>query len=216
MSRELPVSILTQVDHLIYATADLAAGVTRIERLLGVRATPGGQHPGQGTRNALIALGPGCYLEIIGPDPEQPAPPVPRWFGIDNLRASRLVTWAAHGTNLERLAAEAKTKGVDLGSVSEGGRRRADGVALRWTVTSPRAMLGDGLVPFFIDWGSSPHPSTTAAMGATLVGLRAEHPDASRIQQMTHAIGMELPVTRGSSPALIATIEGPNGGVTLL
>ena len=215
MSRAL-VSVLPQVDHLIYATADLAAGVDRVERLLGVRATPGGQHPGQGTRNALIALGQACYLEIIGPDPDQPVPPVSRWFGIDNLRASRIVTWAAHGTNLERLVADAKALGVDPGGVSEGGRRRADGVALRWTVTSPRAMLGDGLVPFFIDWGSSPHPSTTAATGATLVDLRAEHPDAARVQEMMHAIGVELPVTRGSSPALIATIEGPKGRVTLL
>jgi hypothetical protein len=209
------VSVLPQVDHLIFATPDVSAGVDSVERVIGVRATPGGQHPGQGTRNALIALGPACYLEIIGPDSAQPAPPAPRWFGIDDLRAPRLVTWAAHGTSLERFAADAKARGVDPGAVSEGGRRRADGVALRWTVTNPRAMLGDGLVPFFIDWASSPHPSTTAAAGATLVDLRAEHPAADRVQAMLSAFGVSLDVTRGRTPVLIATIDGPKGRVEL-
>ena len=54
--------VLSRVDHLVYATPDLALGAETAEKLFGVRATPGGQHPGEGTRNALIVLGPATYF----------------------------------------------------------------------------------------------------------------------------------------------------------
>jgi probable HAF family extracellular repeat protein len=80
------------VDHLVYATPDLDRGVDEIEKLLGVRATFGGKHPGRGTKNALIALGPNSFLEIVAPDPDQPAPKDPRPF-FKGLTESRLVRW---------------------------------------------------------------------------------------------------------------------------
>ncbi|MGH2395756.1 MAG: VOC family protein, partial [bacterium] len=124
--------MLHRVDHLVYATPDLSAGIAEIETLVGIRATFGGQHPGRGTRNALIALGPATYLEIIAPDSEQPPPETPRSFGIDLLKASRLVTWAANGKDLDLLRRDAASKGVELGEVSSGSRQRPDGVVLSW------------------------------------------------------------------------------------
>jgi hypothetical protein len=179
-----PGGVLSQVDHLVYTTPDLQLGIDTAEKLFGVRATPGGQHPGQGTRNALIALGPATYLEIIGPDPEQPTPAGGRRFGIDDLKAPHLLTWVAKGKSLEAFAADARAHGVDLGAAIPGSRKRPDGVVLSWTYTDPRVVLADRLVPYFIDWGSSPHPSATAARGVTLVSFRAEHPDAERVQAM--------------------------------
>jgi Glyoxalase-like domain len=207
--------LLAKVDHLVYATLDLNRGVEEIEKLLGVRATPGGRHPGRGTRNALITLGPAAYLEIIAPDPEQPPPKTPRPFGIDGLKESRLVAWAAKGVDIERLRDEAARKGVRLGEVISGSRRRTDGVLLSWRYTDPRTVLADGLVPFFIDWGESPHPAKTAAQGATLIALRAEHPDAQGVQRLLRELGLDLPVQAGATPALIAIIDGPRGRVTL-
>jgi hypothetical protein len=201
------------VDHLVYATPDLARGVDELAQLLGVRATPGGQHPGLGTRNALIALGPDSYIEIVAPDPEQPAPSTPRWFGIDDLTHSKLVTWAAKGTDLEELHATAVRNGIPLGAAARGGRRRPDGIELSWQVTNPRASVADGIVPFFIDWGQSPHPAQSAAKGATLLSLSAEHPDAVDVQRMLQQLRLPLTVEPATRAALVATIDCPRGRV---
>jgi hypothetical protein len=207
--------VLSQVDHLVYATPDLALGVETAEQLFGVRASPGGSHPGEGTRNALLALGPASYFEIIGPDPAQPKPARGRRFGIDEIKAPRLTTWVAKGTDLETFAAGAVAHGVNLGAVIPGSRKRPDGVVLSWRYTDPRVVLADRLVPYFIDWGASPHPSASAARGVTLLSLRAEHPDADRVQPMLRQLGLGLSVVKGVRPALIATFDSPKGRVEL-
>jgi len=207
--------LLATVDHLVYATPELQVGVECVERVLGLRATPGGQHPGRGTRNALLSLGPGTYLEIIGPDPDQPTPAQPRPFGIDDLREPRLVTWAAKGKALEQLAGEAGRRGVKLGEVISGNRQRGDGVVLSWRYTDPRTVVADGIVPFFIDWGKTPHPASTATQGASLIGLRAEHPDSEQAQAALSRLGLDLRVQPGPRAALIATVSSPRGRVEL-
>ena len=43
---------MPELDHLIFAAADLDTGVAHIEELTGATAVPGGPHPGVGTHNA--------------------------------------------------------------------------------------------------------------------------------------------------------------------
>jgi hypothetical protein len=100
-----------------------------------------------------------------------------------------------------------------LGAVARGGRRRPDGVELSWELTDPRASVADGIVPFFIDWGPSPHPAQSAAKGATLISLRAEHPDALDVQHMLQQLGLPVTVGPAASAALVATIDCPRGRV---
>lgn len=203
------------VDHLVYATPDLDAGIAAIERLLGIRATAGGVHPRWGTRNALVALGPASFLEIIGPDPAQPAPACPRPFGIDTLASPALVTWAAAVSDVDAFAARARQAGVRIGPVIDGRRTRPDGVVLEWRLTDPLTVVADGIVPFAIAWGATPHPALTAAPGATLVALRAEHPDAVNVERMLRGLGIDLAVTPGPRARLVALIEGRRGRVEL-
>jgi hypothetical protein len=203
------------VDHLVYATPDLPAGLTRIARLLGVEPAAGGQHPGRGTRTALVALGARTYLEIVGPDPNQPAPKGPRWFGVDALGEPRLVTWAAGAPDIEAAAEQARLAGIGLGPLGQGRRTRADGVELLWRFTDPASVVCDGVVPFLIDWGTSPHPAATAPDGGSLVSLRAEHPDPSSVERCLKGLEVEMAVARGRAPALVATIRTRRGDIEL-
>lgn len=203
------------IDHLVYATPDVDQSITELEARFGIRASLGGQHAGKGTRNALLALGSRTYLEIVGPDHAQPTPESPRWFDIDTLTAPRLVTWAVHGSALTQLAKNAARKDVHLGDVLAGNRTRPDGVRLLWEYTDPRTMMSEGLVPFFIDWGVSPHPAARAAHGLTLVELRAEHPSPDSVVRMLDVLNVVIPVTKASASALCAIIDGPNGRMEL-
>ena len=207
--------LLAAVDHLVYAGPDLRAAADKVEALLGVKATPGGAHPGRGTRNMLISIGGSTYIEIIGPDPEQPKPALPRPFGIDGLHEPKLVTWSAKETDLATRVRSAASNGITLGALAEGSRQRPDGLLLKWNYTDPRTVVADGVVPFFISWGATPHPAASAAKGGTLVNLRAEHPDAERVQRTLAQLGLAVPVRQAATVSLIATIDSPRGRVEL-
>jgi catechol 2,3-dioxygenase-like lactoylglutathione lyase family enzyme len=202
------------IDHLVYATPDLAASVDQMESILGVRATVGGAHPDWGTRNALLALGRQVYLEIIGPDPENPRPAKPP-FGLPGLERPRVVTWAARSAGLERLTHDARRAGIDLGGVQTRTRLRPDGTSLAWKMTDPSKPREGGILPFFIDWGETPHPAPGAPQGCELLELRAEHPEPARIRAALAALGIELAIGAGAAPSLIAILAAPLGLVEL-
>jgi Glyoxalase-like domain len=204
-----------ELDHLVYAVPDLEEGVAGLEGRLGIRAAAGGAHPGMGTRNALIALGPDSYLEILAPDPEQASPGRPLWLGLEGLAHPRVTAWAVRTPDLEALIRRAEIAGVRLGPVIEGSRRRSDGRRLSWRLTDPRVREADGLVPFFIDWGTSPHPAASAPAGASLVALRAEHPHPGDAATLLGNLELDMPVTKGPKAALIAVFETPRGLIEL-
>ncbi|MFD8546954.1 VOC family protein [Streptomyces sp. NPDC059649] len=200
------------LDHLVLATPDLAATVAEVAALTGVRPVPGGSHPGRGTRNHLLGLGGGAYVEVIGPDPEQPAPDRPRWFGIDALTGPRLVTWAVRVTGIAARVAAARACGHDPGEAVAMSRRTPDGGRLTWRLTPPGA--GDRLAPFLLDWGATPHPSAGLPV-LPLVALRAVHPDPAAARATWAALGARWPgeLAAGPEAQLTAVVEGRYGRV---
>jgi hypothetical protein len=205
------------LDHLVFAAPDLGAGVRLVESLLGVTMAPGGRHEGFGTWNRLVGLGPRSYMEVVSPDPEQPDPDTPRWFGLDDLEVPRLVTWCvgAGGASLDDVVMHGRDVGVDLGVPRVGQRAREDGSVLRWSMTDPWAERAGGVVPFFIDWGDTPHPAASLPEGCRFVALRAEHPEPDFIARVYGALGLDIGVSSGEAPRLIATLDSPKGIVEL-
>ena len=206
---------LARVDHLVLATPDLEAGIEYVRETCGVEPVPGGHHPVYGTRNALVSLGRGCYLEIIGPDSKVLQTDEVKVFGIHELEKPTLVTWAARGENLEELVERARGEMIDLGSVTQGSRRQPDGTELTWTFTDPLAARNGGLVPFFIDWGDSPHPSESLPQGCELLDLSLRHPHPENVRERLDLLGFDLPVTPAETPGVGARIRTPKGAVPL-
>lgn len=202
-----------QIDHLVYAAPDLAAAVAELEASFGVRAQAGGKHTGQGTCNALLALGPQTYLEIIAPDPGQPTPPMPRPFGIDDLRRGGLVSWALACGDIDAAVARARSGGYDPGEVAGGQRAAPGGAVLRWRLTL-NAMPGS-LIPFLISWGDTEHPARSAPPGLTLEAFNLEHPDPSSLAPLLTALGADVEIRPAATAGFVARLRGPNGSHVL-
>jgi hypothetical protein len=192
------------IDHLVLATPHLESTAAEVGAAWGLTLTPGGSHVGLGSRNELTGLGDGTYLEVVGPDVMQPAPSVPRPFGIDALAAARLVTWCARPTRpLHEVIADAAAAGIDVGPSAAMSRRRPDGVLLEWLLTPPHLdEPHHGVLPFLIDWQQSPHPTASLPHEATLVTLRLTHPHPDLVRRFVDILGGD---------ARIEVTEGPAG-----
>jgi hypothetical protein len=201
------------LDHLVLATPDVAATAAWLAESTGVIASEGGPHVGRGTRNRLCSFG-DTYLEIIGPDPEQPEPAEPRSFGIDTLSDARLITWCARRSDLAGVVSAGATVGLSY-TVPLAMRREAPGVTLDWHLSLPAFDTEGGLLPFFIDWGGSPHPSASSAPGLRITGIHGQHPQPDRITGLLTALGEDLDVRHGRVAKLIVEVEGPDGRVAM-
>jgi hypothetical protein len=204
---------IRHIDHIIYAVPDLESGSDRIESMLGIRPVPGGRHPGYGTHNALLSLGPDTYFEVMAPDPERQASDRPILFGLETLESPRLLTWVLRAENLEQTLAEAPD--IGLGPAVDGHRDNPDGSRVAWTVTDPGAFPMGGVLPFLISWGNTPHPSTALPEAGSLQELRIAHPEPVRVRQALAKLGMAIPVTHAPQAGLTALIRTPGGLVEI-
>ncbi|MDN3260476.1 VOC family protein [Streptomyces sp. CSDS2] len=200
------------LDHLVLATPDLDATVADFARRTGVTPAPGGAHPGLGTRNHLVGLGGRSYLELIGPDPEQPEPAGPRPFGVDRLAAPTVPAWAISPPDLDEAITRARTRGVDPGPPRQMSRRAPDGTVLRWRLTDSDAGAVPDPVPFLIDWGDSRHPAASGLPVTPLLAVSASVPDPAAVRARLAALGTSLDLTEGPT-ALSFTVDTPNGPV---
>jgi len=210
--------IKSAVDHLLLGVADLDRGVEWVHDRLGVRAAAGGVHPGAGTRNALLSLGAGHYLEIIAPDPAQQAANDERH--LRELAAPRLITFAVTTKDIDSISARARKAGLDVSGPHDGSRLLPSGSSLRWRTLAIGNDMGAGAiqpVPFFIQWSpGSPHPSSDSPKGCILESLEFQHPDSVRLKAIFEALGLDGRVSSRPDVRIRATVKSPKGRVELM
>ncbi len=204
------------IDHLVYAVPELASGVRVVESRLGVSFSPGGRHPGLGSHNALLRIGPRAYLEVVAPDPAQPKPAGGHWFATPNTDLPALVAWCARTDDLHSLAAD--PGGRLVGPVRRMSRINPGGDTVSWTLTMPlHPPPHRGAVPFFIDWGATRHPCATLPdVGVRIKNLVARSPHARIVQDDLRALSVDLDVEDSAEPGLAAALETADGAEVML
>lgn len=164
------------LDHIAVGAGDLAAGCDHVERALGIRPGPGGQHPHFGTHNRLLGLAQGLYFEVIAIDPEAPAPGRARWFDLDRFAGPpRLTNWIMRVPDLDAALARFPEAGraVDLA--------RGD---FRWRMAVPDdgRLPYDNCFPALIEWQGAAHPAQRLPeAGLGLRELVVRHPEAQAL-----------------------------------
>lgn len=206
------------LDHLLLGCSDLDEGIAFVEKHTGVRPAMGGIHPGRGTRNALLALGPLHYLEVIAPDPAQTEVPKVRAelpAMLKSLATPTLVDWAVHTSDIVGVAERWKKAGVAFQGPTPGSRARPDGKMLHWqtlNVTDDH----NGLVPFFIQWGADTvHPSVDAPQGCTLESFAVVTPDSGVLAEEFQKLRISVDIVTAPKEQLRASIAGPGGKIVL-
>ncbi|MDP9253301.1 MAG: VOC family protein [Chloroflexota bacterium] len=130
------------LDHVVLVVLDLAAAVAE-HRGRGFTVTPGGEHAGGLTHNALVGFGDGSYLEIIAFHDLAAARDKHSWAPV----AERGGGWADFALHSDDLLADVAVLGELVARPpEEGGRARPDGVALAWRVVRLQKPL-----PFLIE-----------------------------------------------------------------
>jgi catechol 2,3-dioxygenase-like lactoylglutathione lyase family enzyme len=130
------------LDHVILAVPDLGAAADALERVLGLRATPGGRHPTLGTRNAVVPVG-GAYLELVAVADEQAAATTA--FGRSALAARtegpHFTGWVARADTLD-----------EAGPVVALSRETPDGTTLTWRMAAVERLGDGGVLPPLLSW----------------------------------------------------------------
>jgi glyoxalase-like protein len=200
-----------QTDHLILGIRDLDEGIRLFEERTGVRPMIGGDHPGRGTRNALVSLGPGLYIEILAPQAG----------GRDSVTAGGLRTladltpmgWAVSIRDVEAARQRLGAAGFGLTGIMPGARARPDGSRLEWQTFGIEKPKVAG-VPFFIRWGDrTTHPSQDAPAGCRLEALRVLTPDDDDLRRALAALPLEVPVEKALRPGMEVRLRCPRGTV---
>lgn len=151
-----------RLDHLSYAAGPdgLKSTAHRIGELLGEEFRDGGIHPRFGTRNMLLPLSAGTYLEIVEvlDHPASDKAPFGQAVRARSLLGGGWMGWVVAVDDIGFLEQRLGRESVP------GNRHRPDGVELRWRQLGVMGLQSDPQLPFFVQWEEGvQHPSAGAS-----------------------------------------------------
>jgi hypothetical protein len=188
--------MLLSIDHVVIVVRDLARAVADYARA-GFAVTPGGEHTGRATYNALIPFADGTYIELIAfKDPARPHDD-PWWRRLQ--RGEGLVDYALLSNALAADAGELRRRGLGVEGPEDGGRERPDGQRLAWRTLRPAQ---SPVLPFVIE-------DVTPRELRVPSGEATRHPLGA-----TRVAGLRVVVAdlRASGAAMQALLGGPTDG----
>lgn len=210
-----------RIDHVSYAAESdgLVATAKRLAGLLGLTPRDGGIHPRFGTRNMILPLAEGRFLEVVEVLDHPAADKAP--FG-QAVRA-RSVTgggWMGWVVAVDDLAPIEQRLGRQA---VPGNRHTPEGVELTWRQIGIKGLMADPQLPFFVRWDSlEHHPSTLDESRVRLSGLEISG-DPDRVRDWLGLrgpgdweSGIQFDFKPNGAPSLRAvTFETPEGPVTI-
>ncbi len=157
-----------RLDHVVYAAEPegLDATAARLAGALSADFVDGGVHPGFGTRNKILPLANGHYLEVVEVLDHPAVDKMPFGQAV-RARSAEGGGWLGWVVAVDDIG-PVETR---LGRAAyDGHRTRPDGVELYWKQIGVTGLMNDPQLPFFISWSIDPslHPS---AAGTSQVAL---------------------------------------------
>jgi hypothetical protein len=151
-----------RLDHISYAAGPdgLKSTAHRIGELLGEEFRDGGIHPRFGTRNMVLPLSAGTYMEIVEVL-DHPASDKAPFGQAVRARSACGGGWMGWVVSVRDLAPHEARLGREA---VPGNRHRPDGVELKWRQLGVKGLQSDPQLPFFVQWEpGAEHPSGGAS-----------------------------------------------------
>jgi hypothetical protein len=155
-----------RLDHVSYVAShdQISDVVNRIGSQIGTAFIDGGIHPKFGTRNFTAPLLNGQYIEVVCPMDHPATDTTPFGLAVKNKLqdGGGWFAWVFALESIEKIENQLNKKSM------HGSRRKPDGAELKWKQLGVMGTLENAEFPFFIEWLTKEHPSTTGLPKAAL------------------------------------------------